>query len=254
MKLSAAVIFGLLGSVVSPVLAVSSRIFLDTLTESREEQPIQLNPIDLGGESKWDNSPLLKKKKGQPVWLWTSEGEMKVLIDRIVITRREADERFLFRGSINAVVRAETPIPVGRVMLSLKPIPAQTWKTRIPSEDEKKLIAAETEKTETGLFMINVSSCYANVITTKKGQEYFIFRYPIPNKLNQEKYRAVIYLKDEKAAWTSYKRFDDAVFEPWVDVDGDGVPELVGESGLESFALKSFHPYAEIIQQSTSGI
>ncbi len=229
-------------------------IYLDTLAEAKTEQVIKLNPLDLGGESKWQNDPLLKQKKGHVIWLWTATGPMKAVFDRIVITQAEGDFHFLFRGSINVVVRASKPIPAGRVLVSLKALPEQTWKVLEPRDEDKTFAYADLVNLEGQSYIVNSSSVSIRVFETKKGTGFMIVRYPLPpTEVPGESFRTVVYKRDPAQPWVLYKKFDDAMVEPWFDVDGDGVPELVGESGYDSFGIKAFHPYTKILQQSTAG-
>ena len=131
-------------------------------------------------------------------------------------------------------------IPEGPGIISSYPMPKQTWKLLKPTKKDISFLANEHDSWER-----------IDLIKTTKGN-FLIVQYDTFDDGEFIDHLTLVYRNDE--GWKLMGDFEDHWNWPFVDIDGDGVPELYGSSQYKSIILRRFYPVEEIITYVDPGV
>lgn len=147
---------------------------------------------------------------------------------------------FLGGPGLLVSVQSGTPLPGSYWLFSKNPLPVQTWQSREEPADGNT----------------------SRVIVATLNGEFRLDSVDIPSKAGEEEgdgpaeVRVDVYHRDGKGGpWKKISSFmTNSDVRPYLDVDGDGVPEIISEVWYNSIALQSFYSKKKVVVFNRSGV
>jgi hypothetical protein len=179
--------------------------------------------------------PLIRP--GETWWLGSPEGIWKVTCGTV---EAAADRTGPGTGGLLVRLRSANPVKGRGWMLSKSPLPQQTWQQK-------------EEVTKDGTVRV--------IVTTGKGQ-FRLDSVSLPPKEGVDEadgpseVRVDIYQR-KKADGTWKKRdsfMTNSEVRPYLDVDGDGVPEIINLEWYNDTILRRFYPGIKVLVIDRSGV
>lgn len=139
----------------------------------------------------------------------------------------------------------EPPLLSSAGLVSTKPLPEQTWKMIRPT------------KYDTGYFMRHQGIEQnvfrrLDIFETSKGK-FMIGQWETGQGGEFDQHRTTVYEKTEEG-WKSMFRYTSQWNVPFLDIDGDGVPELFTSMGYKSPTIRQWYPVLKEFAMMESGV
>jgi hypothetical protein len=218
---------------------------------------LEFNPADLPGD--WKRTILPRLAAGFPLWISTSD--VATTVERSELTRAEADPKFLSAGTLKVHLRSTAPMREEIVLVSFSPLAPKSWSTRRATDEEETFAKAEAKKRfhaitgaaytapvkyqnprgEPYTIDLDELSRAEFVIETKAG-DFLIMVFQLPgDNVGQ----VTAFHKGNDGQWSETVSFKDDFRAriPRIDIDGDGVPELLHSGPYDrGWDLAAFYP------------
>jgi hypothetical protein len=180
----------------------------------------------------YDQNPIIKVN--ETYWLATPRGAWQVTcksIQALPKTVGPASEK------LEITLQSGSPIQGNSWLLSKTPFPPQTWQQKeVPARNVDLRVIITTTNDE---FMLDS----VNLPVSNEGDGPAPVRVDIHRK------------KKNEASWTRINSFmTNSEVRPYMDVDGDGVPEIFNLEWYSESVLRSFYPKVEVVAIDRSGV
>jgi hypothetical protein len=217
-------------------------VLIDYLNDGERPIKFALNPLDVSG-------PVLEKiDQRSEVSLWTEQGQVKGVVESV-----ERNETWkTYRGGLILNIKVADPVKQGWAVLSFHPFPLQTWTSMDALPREKVDIAKRLGHDLNRLALAKFE--------TRDQSQYLVvdYRFPCPDGSTEcgdyNEVETTVFRGSSRSGWERLYSFVDGGSKPFVDVDGDGIPEVVGSTGYKGYVLRSIVPEQKIIVTSHSGV
>lgn len=179
----------------------------------------------------YDQDPIIKVH--ETYWLATPRGAWQVTcksIQELPETAGPASEK------LEIVLQSGSPVQGNSWLLSKTPFPPQMWQQKeVPAKDVDLRVIITTATDE---FMLD--SVALPVSDAGDGPA------PVRIDIHQK--------KKNETSWTRINSFmTNSEVRPYMDVDGDGVPEILNIEWYNEQVLRSFYPKVEVVTIDRSG-
>ncbi len=206
-----------------------ARLFITEIIEydrSAMEAPIFINGLNL--PENYRQSPPIQKD--ETWWLYIHGKELKVHCQTVTV---EGDGLPGVSSGIKATFSAQEAIPNGYAVLSKTSFPIQTWRSE--RNGSNAIIHTKDQKS----FLIENSTKPAKNVVMEGPAEVTVSIF----ELTRDGNRTLI---------TSFGT--NSPVDPIIDIDGDGVPEVVNVEWYKEIILRRFFPKVETIVIRSSGV
>lgn len=223
---------------------------------------LDFNPADLPAD--WKQTLLPKLAAGTPLSISTSDGIFAGAVERAEITST---------GTLKVHVRSNDSLRQEIVFVSLSRIAPVSWTTRGVTDEEKAFAKAQAKERfksitgtaytgpmqytdqRIGAYTIDLDKLGfgAFVVETQKGA-FLIMVFQLPG--GESVGQVTAFHSDGGGEWRELFSFTDDFRAriPRIDVDGDGVPELLHSGSYDrGWDLAAFYPKVRPILRITSG-
>ena len=204
-----------------------------TSTEHGTEVTVFLKQLNLPDNYK-EVPPI---RTGETWWLGAAEGIWQVTCGNVETAAGRTGPR---TGGLLVLLKSATPVKGRGWLLSKSPLPRQTWQQR-------------EEVTKDGTLRV--------IITTGKGQ-FRLDSVNLPPKEGMDEAdgpsEVRVDIHQRKKADDKWKKRDSfmtsAEARPYLDVDGDGVPEIINFEWYNDPVLRRFYPGIKVLAIDRSGV
>jgi hypothetical protein len=208
------------------------------------ENPIRfsLNPTDL-------SPPVMAQIEGaRAVWLWTERGQTRGIVESV-----ERNEQWkTYRGGLVLQITTPDTLAPGWVILSFQPLPAQRWHPIEAPPKDKADLATRLGREPSRLTLAPFE--------TGDNHRYLVVDYSLPCPDGSSEcgdfndVETAVYRESAESGWERVDSFVDGGSTPFVDIDGDGIPEVIGSTGYKGYVLRRIIPRREKLVTSHSGV
>jgi hypothetical protein len=217
-------------------------VLVDYLHGGENPVKFSLNPADIPG-------PVLETiDRSNEVWLWTEQGQVNGVVESV----EKNEEWKTYRGGLILNIRVPGEVKEGWAVLSFQPFPPQTWTPIEALPGEKAGIAKRLGHAPKRLTLAKFEA--------RDKSQYLVADYwlPCPDGSAEcgdyNEVETTVFRGSARSGWERLYSFVDGGSRPFVDVDGDGIPEVVGSTGYQGYVLRRIVPAQEIIVVSKSGV
>ncbi len=200
-------------------------------TEQGVEVTVKIQLLNLPKDYR-QNPPV---KPGDTWWLRTGKGSLRARVRSVAVQ----ESPYPALGRLSVKLRTEGPVTKRITLISRCPIGEQTWTAKKPRDDTMPYRVVVT--TEQGLFRLD-----SDEVVPEGG-------YPEgdgPSQVRVDVYEK----KTGEQKWKKRTSFmTNSPAEPYLDVDGDGVPEITSIEWYRETILRRFYPKVEVIAVDASG-
>ena len=228
----------------SPIAGAGSIILLDYLRIDGNVVRFSLNTKDL------PDAALEAIERRKNVWLWTEVGQIQGVVESI---ERNA-EWAAYRGGLVLIIRVARkayPAKEGWTVLSLEPFPSQGWVSMETAASDKAQIARRLGYAPRRLTFEKFRA---------RERQYLIADYVLPCPDGRDEcgdhneVETTVFERSSETGWKKIDSYVDGGSRPFVDIDGDGIPECVGSTGYKGYVLRRIIPKRQIVFTSHSGV
>ncbi len=220
----------------------SPSLFLDYTFQGGNQIELSINPTDYPFE--WAEKPFSKYKKGDKMWVFVNGKSIPVHY----VSSRSKGGQHPMRGGITIKLNSDVPVPTGYTILSTAEFPDQTWIYFAPTEKEKEMVLSSLKK-------VGKLPKWSG-IKTKNNGTFLLVGYAVDQEAAFIEHKTHIFKLNRRKIWQQIAEIsnDGYYAEVLGDLDGDGVPEIVGPFGYKSYRVQKIFPKLEDVVINTSGV
>lgn len=227
---------------------------------------LDFNPADLPED--WQESLLPKLFPGARMWISTSDDVVEATVERAELRLGAADPRDPSKSTFRVRVAPSKPLPEEIVFVGLSPLRRPSWTTRGTTDEERAFAKAHAKaqfKAITGMAYegpltytdrrwgrqtidLDKLGFGAFVVETQKGV-FLVTTFQLPGDYVGH---TTAFHKESGGPWRQILSLTDDFRAriPRIDVDGDGIPELLhsGPAG-GAWELEAFYPELKTVMR-----